>query len=152
MSISISKTVALMLGAALCVSQTSAFAGQAFEVIPASGHPLDNLARSNFSIFDQKVTNNSATARTWITNFQRPSGSALNGTAGTVQAFPNVMAVNSGQHRLCRFSSLGQWTGCTAWTSQGITDVLSLGGQESVHLQTWLANGGTVYRAMFWYN
>jgi hypothetical protein len=152
MRISNSKKVSVLVAAALCVAQTVAYAGQGFEVTPSSGHPLDNLARSNFTIFDQKVTNSSATSRTWITNFQRPSGSVLNGTAGTIQAFPNVMAVNTGSHRLCKYSSLGAWTGCTAWTTQGITATLSLGAQESVHLQTTLANGGTLFRAFFWYN
>ena len=149
-----SKKFVMMLGVALCaqLTQQSAHAGQRFDVIPASGHPLDNQARSNFNIFDQKVTNISSSVRTWITHFQRPTGTVLNGTAGNIRAFPNVMPVNKGEHRLCKFNSLGEWTGCTAWTSQGITGTLSLGTQETAHLQTWLANGGTLHTVMFWYN
>jgi|RhiMethySRZTD1v2_1073278.scaffolds.fasta_scaffold35920_3 hypothetical protein len=146
------KKIALLVGSAVCVLQGVAHATQRWDVIPTSGHPLDNEPRSNFVLFDQKVTNNSSTARVWITNFQRPNCTSLNGCAGSVQAFYNQIGVNQGLgSRLCRFDSTGNWTGCTSWLVTSPSNVLSLAAQETVHLQTNLKNGGTHYAAMFWY-
>lgn len=143
------KKSAWMLGAGLLAAQTLAHAGQTYRVQPASGHPLDNLARSNFDIFDQMVTNHSSTARTWITHFQRPTG-LYYGVPSDITGYVN--ATSGSRHRLCKFSTV--WLGCTSWvtaasTHTAITSTLSLYGHHTVHLQSSLKDGQTLTAVMF---
>lgn len=122
-------------------------------VQPGSGHPLNNVARSNFDIVDNNTVEvTGATQRVWVTHGDVPSG--VTSVSAEVSGFAGIGSGVS-THRLCEYDTSG-WTGCTTWTSTlaGVSVLPSRTIDVDfgvVHVQSSMANGGYVESVAFIY-